>query len=126
VESGVGWLPFVKEALDHGFDYTNVPAEKPEFTKHPSEYIREQVWSCTFFEEFALRSALEDLGTDRILFETDYPHPICLYGKQEVRQKIDAAFGELPSEVRDKILFGNAAELYGVAAPDRAWETGSG
>jgi predicted TIM-barrel fold metal-dependent hydrolase len=125
VEAGIGWLPFVKEALDHGFDYANVRTEKPEFTKHPSDYMREQVWSCTFFEEFAARAVLEEVGTDRVLFETDYPHPICLYGK-EVRQKIDAAFGDLPSEVRDKILFANAAELYCVAAPDRAWETGSG
>jgi predicted TIM-barrel fold metal-dependent hydrolase len=124
VEGGIGWLPFVKEALDHGFDYANVRAEKPEFTKHPSEYIREQVWSCTFFEELAAQTLLEEIGTGHVLFETDYPHPICLYG-DEVRQKIDAAFGDLPKEVRDQILFGNAAELYGVGTPDRPWEGGS-
>ena len=58
-----------------------------------------------------------------MLFETAYPHPICLYG-DEVRQKMDAAFGDLSKEVRDKVLFGNAAELYGVDAPDRPWEGG--
>ena len=94
VESGIGWMPFVKEALDHGFEYTNVRAEKPEFTRRPSEYLREQVWACTFFEEFAAHNFLDAIGTDRVLFETDYPHPICLYGS-EVRAKIDAAFGEL-------------------------------
>jgi predicted TIM-barrel fold metal-dependent hydrolase len=125
VEGGIGWLPFLKEALDHGFDYANVRSEKPEFIKRPSEYIREQVWSCTFFEEFAVQSLLEEIGTDHVLFETDYPHPICLYGDQ-VRQKIDAAFGDLPKEVRDKVLFSNAAELYGVDAPDHPWEGGKG
>ena len=59
-----------------------------------------------------------------MLFETDYPHPICLYG-DGVRQKIDAAFGELPAETRERVLFANAAELYGVEAPDRPWEGGS-
>ena len=59
-----------------------------------------------------------------MLFETDYPHPICLYGS-EVREKIDAAFGDLPKDVRDKVLFENAAELYGVDAPDRPWEGGA-
>ncbi len=88
VESGIGWLPFVKEALDHGFDYANVRIEKPEFTKHPSEYLREQVWACTFFEEFAAKNLLDEIGSDRV-------------------------------------LFGNAAELYGVGAPDRAWEGGN-
>lgn len=120
VESGIGWLPFVKEALDHGFDYANCRGEKPEFEKHPSDYIREQVWACTFFEEFSTNTFLDDIGTDRVLFETDYPHPICLYGT-EVREKIDAAFGDLDEDVRRQVLFGNAAELYGVEAPDRAW-----
>lgn len=123
VESGIGWIPFVNEALDHGFDYANVRTEKPEFTKHPSEYIREQVWACTFFERFASNNFLDYLGADRILFETDYPHPICLYG-EEVREKIDGAFGDLPKDVQQKVLFDNAAELYGVPQPDRAWDGG--
>jgi len=125
VESGIGWLPFVKEALDHGFDYANVRAERPEFVKRPSEYLREQVWACTFFEEFAAKNCLDEIGSDRVLFETDYPHPICLYGS-EVRQKIDAAFGHLSQETRDQILFSNAAELYGVGKPDRLWRPPTG
>jgi hypothetical protein len=59
-----------------------------------------------------------------VLFETDYPHPICLYGA-EVRQKIDAAFGDLPKDVQHKVLFSNAADLYGVEAPDRPWKGGA-
>ena len=59
------------------------------------------------------------------MFETDYPHPICLYG-EEVREKIDAAFGGLSEASRKKILFSNAAELYGVPEPDRAWGGPSG
>ena len=121
VESGIGWLPFVKEALDHGFEYATGRKEKPEFRKRPSDYLREQVWACTFFEEFPAKHYLEEIGSDRVLFETDYPHPICLYGS-EVRQKIDAAFGALPEETRHRILFSNAAELYGVAPPDRPWK----
>jgi predicted TIM-barrel fold metal-dependent hydrolase len=120
VESGIGWLPFVAEALDHGFEYANVRNERPEFAKRPSEYMREQIWSCTFFEEFAARNLLDQIGTDRVLFETDYPHPICLHGGA-VREKIDAAFGSLSEAVRQRVLFDNAAELYGVEAPDRPW-----
>jgi hypothetical protein len=59
-----------------------------------------------------------------VLFETDYPHPICLYGG-EVREKIDSAFGGLSDADRDRVLFANAAELYGVARPDRPWQGGS-
>lgn len=116
VESGIGWIPFVKEALDYGFEYTGVPLEKPEFVRKPSEYIRKQVWACTFFEEFAPQRLVDVIGADRILFETDYPHPICLYGN--VREKIDAALAGHSGEVRRKILFENAAALYGVPEPD--------
>ncbi len=121
VESGIGWMPFLKEALDHGYEYANVRRERPEFQKRPSEYLREQVWACTFFEEYANRHCLDAIGAERVLFETDYPHPICLYGA-EVREKIDAAFGDLPEATRRRILFDNAAELYGVARPDRPWQ----
>jgi predicted TIM-barrel fold metal-dependent hydrolase len=124
VESGIGWLPFVKEALDHGFHYARVEVEKPEFKKLPSQYLREQVWACTFFEEFGPQTVLDEIGVDRVLFETDYPHPVCLYG-DEVRLKIDAAFGDLPEAVRRKVLFSNSAELYGVEAPDRPWPGGA-
>jgi predicted TIM-barrel fold metal-dependent hydrolase len=115
VESGIGWLPFVKEALDHGFDYANVRGEKPEFTKRPSEYIREQVWACTFFEELAAHRLLDEIGADRVLFETDYPHPICLFGN--VRDKIEASLADQPGDVRRKVLWENAAALYQVGAP---------
>ena len=53
---------------------------------------------------------------DNVLFETDYPHPVCLYG-DDVRKKIDAAFRGKSPEVRRKVLFDNAARLYKVEAP---------
>ena len=55
------------------------------------------------------------MGDDRILFETDYPHPICLYGN--VREKIDSSLAGVSAERRRKLLFDNAAKLYRVDAP---------
>ena len=76
------------------------------------------MWACTFFEEFAPQHLVDVIGADRIMFETDYPHPVCLYGN--VREKIDAALSSHPKEIQRKILFGNAAALYHVPEPDRA------
>ena len=59
---------------------------------------------------------MDSIGVDNILFETDYPHPVCLY--DNVRAKIDAALGEASPEARHKVLFGNAAKLYNVDSPD--------
>ena len=52
-----------------------------------------------------------------MLFETDYPHPVCLYGN--VREKIDAGLGNATPEIRRKLLFENSARLYKVDPPDR-------
>jgi predicted TIM-barrel fold metal-dependent hydrolase len=119
VESGIGFLPFILEACDYTFEYSDVRRQRPEFTLKPSEYFRRQVYGCYFFEEFAPRHLLDAIGVDNVLFETDYPHPVCLYGN--VREKIDAGLRGQPEAVRRKVLFDNAAKLYRVAAPDRAW-----
>jgi predicted TIM-barrel fold metal-dependent hydrolase len=118
VESGVGFLPFLLEACDYTFDYGQVRRDRPEFKLKPSEYFARQVYGCYIFEEKGPREAIESIGADNILFETDYPHPVSLFGN--VREKIDAALGDVSVEARQKVLFGNAAKLYKVDAPDVA------
>jgi predicted TIM-barrel fold metal-dependent hydrolase len=119
VESGIGFVPFILEAADYAFGYSQVRRERPEFTCLPSEYYRRQVYGCYFFEELAPQRLLDRIGEDRILFETDYPHPVCLYGN--VREKIDAGLRGQPERVKRKLLFENAARLYRVPRPDRPW-----
>ena len=58
---------------------------------------------------------LDTLPVDNILFETDYPHPVCLFG--DVREKIEAGLSDAPIALRRKLLFDNAARLYKVEQP---------
>jgi predicted TIM-barrel fold metal-dependent hydrolase len=81
----------------------------------PSEYFRRQVYATHWFETVPLRKLLDDLPVDRLLFETDFPHPTCLY--EDVAGRVEAGFGALDPELRRKLLWGNAADLYGVADP---------
>jgi hypothetical protein len=81
----------------------------------PSEYFARQVYACYWFETAATRDMLDVLPVDRILFETDFPHPTCLYGN--VRERIEASLGSVSESVRRKILWDNAADLYGIGAP---------
>lgn len=117
VESGIGFIPFILEAVDYTFEYTRSRLERPEYEMRPSDYFRRQVYGCYFFEEIAPQHQLELIGEDNILFETDYPHPVCLYGN--VREKIDAGLAGRSDATRRKLLWQNAASLYGVAEPDR-------
>jgi predicted TIM-barrel fold metal-dependent hydrolase len=117
VESGIGWVPFLLETADHAFSYSGTRKERPEFEMLPSEYFHRQVYACYFFEEIAPQRLVDVIGVDNILFETDYPHPVCLFGN--VREKIDAGLQGQPAEVRRKLLFDNAARIYKVEEPDR-------
>jgi uncharacterized protein len=57
-------------------------------------------------------AAIEALGADRILFETDYPHPTCLY-PDPLGQIADLG-ARLGPDVMRRILQDNAAEVYGI------------
>jgi predicted TIM-barrel fold metal-dependent hydrolase len=116
VESGIGFIPFILEACDYTFEYGKVRRDRPEFELKPSEYFARQIYACYLFEEHAPRKLMDSIGVDNILFETDYPHPVCLY--DNVREKIDAALCDATTEARHKVLFENAAKLYKVEAPD--------
>ena len=116
VESGIGWIPFVLEALDYQFAGNRVREDRPELELLPSEYFRRNVYACYWFEQDAPRQLLSSLGTDNILFETDFPHPTSLYGA-EVQSRIEGGLGGCDPHVRRKILWHNAAALYKVETP---------
>ena len=114
VESGIGWIPFVLEAVDHSYLEAR-PGRSSEWDMLPSEYFARQVYACFWFETVAPARLLGDIPVDNVLFETDFPHPTCLYG--DVRERIEASLATVSDEVRHKILWDNAARLYNVDAP---------
>ena len=77
VESGVGWLPFFLEVLDHQMAET-APNELAELSMPPSDYFRRQFYGCFWFERSTVRPTLEYVGAQSLMFETDFPHPTCL------------------------------------------------
>jgi predicted TIM-barrel fold metal-dependent hydrolase len=111
VESGVGWIPFILEALDYEMA-ENAPEELAQLQKLPSEYFRSNLYATFWFENN--RNKLPDLidavGEDNILFETDFPHPTCLYPKP--LDTVAAKMATLPADVRHKIMGENARALY--------------
>ena len=80
VESGVGWIPFILETLDYEMA-ENAPQELAQLKKMPSEYFRSNLYATFWFENNRnkLPDLIEAVGEDNILFETDFPHPTCLY-----------------------------------------------
>jgi uncharacterized protein len=116
VESGIGWIPFMLEALDYQFQGNSVAQEHPEFDRLPSEYFARNVYACYWFEQTAPRRLIDKIGVENVLFETDFPHPTSLYG-EEVHARIRGGLSDCEETVRRKILWENSEKLYKVTPP---------
>jgi uncharacterized protein len=117
VESGVGWLPFALAAMDWQWKNSGVTAEHPEYDLLPSEYFQRQIYGCFWFERETLKHAVDVLGPDNLLYETDFPHPTCMYpgpgtSATTPREYIEDVMTDFPEEVVGKLLHGNAARIY--------------
>jgi predicted TIM-barrel fold metal-dependent hydrolase len=109
VESGIGWIPFYLEALDHQL-VESAPNEGALLTLTPSEYFRRQFYGCFWFETTAPQKLIDDVGVRNVMFETDFPHPTCLY--PENREHVFQVLRGWDEGTRRRVLQDNAAELY--------------
>ena len=109
VESGCGWIPFILEALDYEMT-ENAPHAKAALELLPSEYFKRQIYATTWFERTDLAAVVAAVGEDSIMWETDYPHPTCLY--PDPLKTADENMRELTPTVQRKILGETAAKLY--------------
>jgi predicted TIM-barrel fold metal-dependent hydrolase len=109
VESGIGWIPFILEALDYQLEET-APAVKRRLSLRPSEYFRRQGYGCFWFERTGPARLIEAIGVNNVLFETDFPHPTCLY--PDALERVAEVMSGASDQVSRRVLQDNAAELY--------------
>jgi uncharacterized protein len=109
IESGIGWVPFVLEMMEHQFDEMRT-IEDNNLKRRPKEYFAKNFWVSFWFENFAPKHMLEEIGVDRVMFETDFPHPTSLY--PGVQERLIESVGDLDFATRKRVLQDNAAELY--------------
>jgi len=109
IESGIGWVPFVLEMMEHQFDEMRT-VEDHGLQRRPKEYFAKNFWVTFWFENFAPHHMLEEIGIDRVMFETDFPHPTSLY--PDVQGKLVEQLGGYDFETRKRILERNAVELF--------------
>jgi predicted TIM-barrel fold metal-dependent hydrolase len=71
--------------------------------------------ACFWFEQAGVAEALQVLGDTNVMFETDFPHPTCLY--PDSLPAAATAIRTLPAESRRRIMGDNAARLYKLPRP---------
>lgn len=112
LESGGGWAPYWLWRLDeqvHGFG-----RYAPEMKRMPSEYFQRQCWISFEIDERTLPALLPHVGESRVVWGSDYPHHDATF--PGAVKKLEAVIAELPLPTRQRILGGNACELYRLAA----------
>ena len=113
LEGGFSWLPHVMWRMDR--EYRQGRVEVPWIKKLPSQHARERLRLATQPTEDLttdqLLKVIDLIGTDDLLvFATDYPH----FDFDDPNAAIPRT---LPDGLREKILWKNAAELYGFDIP---------
>jgi predicted TIM-barrel fold metal-dependent hydrolase len=109
VESGIGWIPFLLETLEYQLAEN---AAGTHFALTPAEYFARNVYSSFWFERRNIADSVRQVGVDNVMFETDFPHPTCLY--PDPLRYAASGLAALDQDARRKVLSGNAAKLYNI------------
>jgi predicted TIM-barrel fold metal-dependent hydrolase len=115
IESGLAWLPFLMQRLDH--EYLMRVSEAPLLRRLPSEYIAEMYYTMQPMEATNLKlleGTFEAIHADtQLLYASDWPH-----WDFDVPAKVfDLPF--LDERAKRNILGLNAARVFNLAVPAR-------
>jgi predicted TIM-barrel fold metal-dependent hydrolase len=109
LESGCGWLPYWLWRLDEEYQVT--PWEvKDRVRLMPSEYFRRQCFIAVEPSEPYLSRLIDYIGSDNIIFGSDYPH---MDHKPDIVSQVLKLEKDLAKETVEKILADNPTRFYG-------------
>ena len=108
LEAGCGWLPSWLHRIDEHLEMAG--KEFPELTMNASDYFRRNCWITTECDDPYVSDVIRWMGDDRILFESDFPHPDSKYPHTS-----ETFLGLLPDQISDeskrKILWDNPIDV---------------
>jgi predicted TIM-barrel fold metal-dependent hydrolase len=113
VENDAGWVPNFAARLDHAYERgRHYQSGESPLTMKPSEYVRRHL-SLTFMYDKVAVEQRAWIGTETLLWASDYPHGNSTWPKSE--EYIEWQFGDIPAEERQMMIHDNVANLYGMS-----------
>jgi predicted TIM-barrel fold metal-dependent hydrolase len=113
-ESGIDWVPMLRNRIAYVMDHSaSGQGGWPDPQHHPNDVLRRNFW----FGVIDLTSSLvlrEEIGLDRIVIESDYPHADSTWPDTSARAA--TALADLPADEAERICWRNAADLFSLDA----------
>jgi predicted TIM-barrel fold metal-dependent hydrolase len=109
VEPGLGWVAWYLTFLDdmvlrQGYEFPVLEGELPSFYYHRN-------MAMTFIDEpDPVRLLRHRLGTENLMWSSDYPHPVSTWPKSLAA--IEEQLGDLPDDERELMVWRNAARIW--------------
>jgi predicted TIM-barrel fold metal-dependent hydrolase len=117
IESGIGWVPWLLEAMDEAYMKHHFWV-RPKLKMLPSEYYKKH-GGATFQEDRPGLSMAREFGlVDNFMWGNDYPHHEGTWPHSA--EAIERQMGHLTEDERAKILGLNGAKFFGFKVPDWA------
>ena len=114
LEAGCGWLPYMMDRLDYEYETRGGRNSFPHMRKKTSDYVKDcPVYVSCEPEETSLAHVTQVIGSDRVMFPSDYPHER-VYGEflKDIPELLKRP--ELSDQAKRQILYDNAKEFYGI------------
>jgi predicted TIM-barrel fold metal-dependent hydrolase len=112
-ENNVGWLPYFYEQIDHEYSINRFWAERhlglPKLQRRPSEYLREHAY-WGFFEDHVGVKLRHEVGVDRMMWSTDFPHVVTRWPKSI--EMFHSQTAGVPEAERWQMAAGNAVKFF--------------
>lgn len=106
-ECGASWVPYFMSNMDHYYYKHRYWGGFEELKHAPSEYIRRgHIQFNSIYDPTAVRLR-DEIGVGNIVFSSDFPHVASDW--PQTQMTINAMFEGAPLDVRDAILWKNAA-----------------
>jgi predicted TIM-barrel fold metal-dependent hydrolase len=115
LESGAGWAAFWLDRLVVGVNGGFRGVAIPGLTLHPLEYFQRQCYISADRDDPGIKQVIEVLGDDNVVTATDFSHPEGRRYRHAVEELL--ALPGVSVESKRKILWDNAARLYGITGP---------
>ena len=106
-EYEASWIPHFRFRLDR---IERFPGLAP-LKKRARDYLRENIYLGIVNDPLAA-DMRHEIGVDRIMWGSDFPHPPCTY--PNTHKILDRILAGVPADERHKIVAGNVMSLYNI------------